>query len=199
MSNTFYVIPKDSDLQHHGVLGMKWGIRRYQNADGSYTDAGRRRYFNSDGQLTSSGKAKQTADKIGQKGIQASLLSGIGGLIAGPLGFIPGLISGYAMTPEQTNKAARAGLGALTAEISAIIGFSSVSKLAKSYKDDIEAGKRITEKITQLKRMKNSQDYTVDLKKLREANKLPQRNNKELEQYIDKLFDSYNIKWDRID
>lgn len=31
-------------LEHHGILGMKWGIRRYQNEDGSLTSAGRERY-----------------------------------------------------------------------------------------------------------------------------------------------------------
>lgn len=31
-------------LQHHGILGMKWGIRRYQNADGTLTEAGKKRY-----------------------------------------------------------------------------------------------------------------------------------------------------------
>ena len=34
----------ESSLKHHGILGMKWGVRRYQNKDGSYTAAGEKRY-----------------------------------------------------------------------------------------------------------------------------------------------------------
>ena len=30
-------------LEHHGILGQKWGVRRYQNADGSYTAEGAKR------------------------------------------------------------------------------------------------------------------------------------------------------------
>ena len=32
-----------TELKHHGVKGMKWGVRRYQNADGSLTEAGKKR------------------------------------------------------------------------------------------------------------------------------------------------------------
>lgn len=33
-----------TELYHHGILGQKWGVRRFQNADGSLTSAGRLRY-----------------------------------------------------------------------------------------------------------------------------------------------------------
>lgn len=33
-----------NELKHYGVLGMKWGVRRYQNKDGSLTSAGKKKY-----------------------------------------------------------------------------------------------------------------------------------------------------------
>ena len=43
-------------LAHHGIKGMKWGVRRFQNPDGTLTEAGKRRYLGDGGRLTSKGK-----------------------------------------------------------------------------------------------------------------------------------------------
>lgn len=39
------IIVDNTELQHHGILGQKWGVRRFQNPDGSYTKAGIDRYY----------------------------------------------------------------------------------------------------------------------------------------------------------
>lgn len=39
---------ENNQLYHHGIRGMKWGIRRFQNKDGSLTKAGKKRYKDQD-------------------------------------------------------------------------------------------------------------------------------------------------------
>ena len=49
------------ELYHHGIKGMKWGVRRYQNKDGSLTGVGRKRY--QDDPEVQKSKATMKADK----------------------------------------------------------------------------------------------------------------------------------------
>ena len=51
------------ELYHHGILGQKWGIRRYQNADGTLTPKGKKRYD----KLTGSRKEAKLEKKLKQK------------------------------------------------------------------------------------------------------------------------------------
>lgn len=38
------MITLSNELQHHGIKGQKWGVRRFQNTDGSLTAEGKKRY-----------------------------------------------------------------------------------------------------------------------------------------------------------
>ena len=51
-------------LQHHGIIGQKWGVRRYQNPDGTLTEEGKQRYLNPDGTLNAEGQKKLGRDGV---------------------------------------------------------------------------------------------------------------------------------------
>ena len=77
-----YMIISNGELYHHGVKGMHWGVRRYQNTDGSLKAAGRKRY--TDGgkkQLTDEERAARNA-KIKSTAKKVAIGVGVTALVA---------------------------------------------------------------------------------------------------------------------
>lgn len=59
-----------NELTHHGIRGMRWGVRRYQNKDGSLTSAGKKRaaklkdeYSKLTGEKPENAKSRSSSEK----------------------------------------------------------------------------------------------------------------------------------------
>lgn len=61
-NNVIYKYESD-ELAHHGVVGMKWGVRRYQKKDGSLTPAGKKRRAKLEAELKQLGGKKNASGK----------------------------------------------------------------------------------------------------------------------------------------
>ena len=64
-------INKPDELTHHGVKGQRWGVRRYQNKDGSLTPAGKKRYGVD--AISTDGSAKKAYDNAKTRLTEAAI------------------------------------------------------------------------------------------------------------------------------
>lgn len=71
----------NNELYHNGILGHKWGVRRFQRNDGTLTDAGKKRYNKSTSEFV-----KQVKSELKKKGkIVAGAAVSAGAVTAGRL------------------------------------------------------------------------------------------------------------------
>ena len=82
-----YELIRESDLAHHGIKGQKWGQRRFQNEDGTWTAAGKERYGDDgSGQSRSLPNANKSAKEAQLKNARAEKIkkaAKVGAVIAG--------------------------------------------------------------------------------------------------------------------
>lgn len=100
---------EDDELAHHGILGQKWGVRRYQNPDGTLTEEGKKRVrqgmpgINKTLQEGKSqvyrkktiGSIKAAVSDLGVLSGTTAAGAGIGTLAGGPIGGSIGAAAGY--------------------------------------------------------------------------------------------------------
>lgn len=126
----------DDYLMHYGIKGMKWGIRRFQNADGSLTAAGKKRYGSGEG--TERQKKSVDAKKVAKT---AAKVTGAALMAAGVTAAVY-----YASKNPTVVKVAAKTIGSVASRSASNFAKSTVKKGKNYIKESIKGlGKGIAE------------------------------------------------------
>lgn len=154
----FYSTPVRPDqIYHHGILGQKWGIRRFQNKDGTLTAAGKQHYGSSGDSKSSSGDTKRASSS--SKKSSGDSNTGLS---------------------DKQKKALKIGAAA-TATALAAVGTAYLVKSGKA-SAAVKAGKKITE--STISKGKKAVDKVVSKTS---HGKFMKMSEKEIDSYIDRM------------
>ena len=127
-------------LIHHGIKGQRWGVRRFQNADGSLTNAGKKRYGSGSSDLT----VASTSQRKGLSDSQKEMLKKVGkaALIAGGVAAAGYLVASNPKACEVAlNSIGNLAVNTLDSVTDAARnGKHYVAELAKEAKEGAKAG-----------------------------------------------------------
>ena len=117
-----YRVTYSNELYHYGVKGQKWGIRRYQNPNGTLTEEGKIRYGvdPKTGKLSDEGKKLLKQDIDNQRKRKVNILGSLGigvsiaSAIAAGMGLAEGIINTNMAIGTISSAAVNAGVSAVT-------------------------------------------------------------------------------------
>ena len=167
-----YYLTRSDELVHWGIKGQKWGIRRFQNSDGSYTAEGKERY----------GKG-EASDKDARKAKMKKAMK-IGAAVVGTALVAYGAYKVYKLAGNHADTILKGRLFAQKAKVDAALEkFDNRSALAVRQKglgmDSSDATRQANEALSIYNQHKNNYDALNSnyknssyMKKLKDANNL---------------------------
>jgi hypothetical protein len=152
----------DNELQHFGIKGMKWGVRRYQNKDGSLTPAGKKRYDESDEEREKKEKSKKRKVKVATAAVATAAVA-----------------TTAAMNKDKIKK------GAEFVKANKPPKGEKKEATVEDYKESLKKTQSADKALQGIKEIVNKADDVAYAKKVR--NDLTQMTDKELQQAVNRL------------